>query len=66
MIVIEVIPFKTFKERIQIVKKYAKSGVRVRIYKTYIYIERIEGEGCANCEIGEDFYNNSLCFACNC
>lgn len=38
MIVIEVIPFKTFKERLQLVKEYDRKG-RVRVYSNYVYVE---------------------------
>ena len=38
MIRIEVIPYKTFKERLKIVKEYDKKA-RITIYKDYVYYE---------------------------
>ena len=43
MIVIEVIPFKTFKKRLQLVKEYEKKGM-VRVYSDYVYVEIHEKE----------------------
>lgn len=42
MIVVETIPYKTFKERIRIVKALDGKG-HIEIEKGYVYIERIEG-----------------------
>lgn len=38
MKVIKVIPYKTFKERIRIVKENSKSN-KVEIFKEFIYVE---------------------------
>ena len=38
MIRIEVIPYKTFKERLRIVKEY-KDKAKITIYKDYVYCE---------------------------
>lgn len=43
MLVVEVIPFRSFKERLQLVKRYIGKA-QIIIYDTYVYIERIEGE----------------------
>ncbi|MZK54125.1 hypothetical protein [Clostridium beijerinckii] len=43
MIVIEVIPFKTFKERLQLVKEYERKG-KIEVYSDYVYIEMHEKE----------------------
>ncbi|MDF2878612.1 MAG: hypothetical protein K0S30_1708 [Clostridia bacterium] len=43
MLVIEVIPYRSFKEKIRLTKLYKKA--KVIIYKTYIYVEyKIEEE----------------------
>ncbi|WP_291548031.1 hypothetical protein [Clostridium sp. HMP27] len=41
MIVIEVIPYRTFKEKIKLVKEHLGQG-KIEVYKSYIYIEREE------------------------
>lgn len=33
------IPFKTFKERIRIVKAWSRKASYIRVYKSYVYIE---------------------------
>ncbi len=38
MVRIEVIPYKTFKERLKIVKEYDKKA-KITIYKDYVYCE---------------------------
>lgn len=43
MIVVQVIPYKTFKERLQLVKKY-EGKAKIIIYDQYIYIEMKEGK----------------------
>lgn len=43
MIIIEVIPFKTFKERLRLVKEYERRG-KVEVYSDYVYIEMNEKE----------------------
>lgn len=40
MRVIKAIPYKNFKQRIQIVRKLEKKGYRVEVNKNYIYAER--------------------------
>ena len=45
MIVIEVIPYKTFKERLQVTKKY-EGKAKITIYDRYIYIERERRNKC--------------------
>lgn len=40
MVVVEVIPYKTFRERLQVTKEYDGRG-KIIIYDHYIYIERI-------------------------
>lgn len=44
MQVVEVIPFHSFKERLQLVKQFIGKGNTIIIYNHFIYIERIEGE----------------------
>lgn len=41
MKVIEVIPYRTFKEKLRIVKEHEGRG-RIEIHSNYIYVERIE------------------------
>lgn len=43
MWIIEVIPFHSFKERLQLIKQLIGKG-KITIYENYIYYERIEGE----------------------
>jgi hypothetical protein len=43
MLVVEVIPYHSFKHRLQLVKKYIGKA-KIVVYDTYIYVERIEGE----------------------
>lgn len=43
MLIIEVIPYKTFRERLQVTKEYDGRG-KIIIYDQYIYIERITGK----------------------
>lgn len=43
MIVVEVIPYRSFKHRLQLVKEYVGKA-KIIIYDTYIYVERIEGD----------------------
>lgn len=45
MQVVEVIFFKSFKERLQLMKRYIGKAY-VEVYKDYIYIERMEEETC--------------------
>jgi hypothetical protein len=47
MIVIEVIPFKTFKERLRLVKEYERRG-KVEVYTDYVYVEMREKERAAD------------------
>lgn len=42
MQVVEVIPFHSFKERLQLVKLIIGKG-KITIYDNYIYFERVEG-----------------------
>ena len=39
--VMELIPYSTFKEKLNITKQYDKSS-KVEIFENYIYVERIE------------------------
>ena len=41
--VVEVIPYRSFKQKIQLVKRYIGKA-KAEIYDTYIYVERIEAE----------------------
>lgn len=41
ILVIECIPYKTFREKIRIVAEYAGKA-KVEVYEDYIYIEKIE------------------------
>lgn len=41
VIVIEVIPYSTFKEKIRLVKAYSGQG-KIEIFDSYVYIEKIE------------------------
>lgn len=43
MVIIEVIPYKTFRQRLQVIKEYDGKG-KIIIYDHYIYIERINGK----------------------
>lgn len=42
MEVIEVIPYKSFKERLKLMKNIIGKG-KIIVYDSYIYFERIEG-----------------------
>jgi hypothetical protein len=33
-------PFKTFKQRIRLAKRYLREGAKVNVYKNYLYIEQ--------------------------
>jgi len=39
MIIVEVVPYKTFKEKLQLMKKLRRC--RIESYPTYLYIERM-------------------------
>lgn len=43
MLVVEVIPYCSFKHRLQLVKKYIGKA-KIIVYDAYIYVERIEGD----------------------
>ncbi|WP_164917277.1 hypothetical protein [Clostridium sp. JN-9] len=43
MQVVEVVPFHSFKERLQLVKQFIGKGTII-IYDTFIYFEKLEGE----------------------
>lgn len=45
MQVVEVIPFRTFRERLAIMKRILGTGY-IEVEKNYIYLERLEGEVC--------------------
>lgn len=44
LVIIEIIPYKTFKEKIRIVKAYDGKAF-IEVTKGYIYIERYEKQG---------------------
>lgn len=49
MTIIQAIPYKSFKEKIRIVKETMNKGFRVEIAQNYIYAEKyIEKEDCVN------------------
>lgn len=41
-VVVQAIPYKTFKERLRIVKEHSGEKTKIEVNKTYIYIERVE------------------------
>ncbi|HIG0360424.1 TPA: hypothetical protein ACX96Z_002013 [Clostridium sporogenes] len=43
MIVVEVIPYRSFKHRLHLIKKYIGKA-KIIVYDAYIYVERIEGD----------------------
>ena len=40
------IPFRTFKERIRIVKAWSRKASYIRVYKSYVYLEFREEKAC--------------------
>lgn len=42
MLVVEAIPFKSFKERLRLVSNYIGKAKVIIIYDTYIYVEKLE------------------------
>lgn len=44
MQIVEIIPFRSFKERIRLVKQFIGKRNTIIIYDNFIYVERIEGE----------------------
>lgn len=43
MQIVEVVPFRSFRERLQLVKQFIGKGTII-IFDTFIYFEKIEGE----------------------
>lgn len=37
---VEVIPYKTFKERLQLIKELTKQKCKIEIFNNYLYVER--------------------------
>lgn len=42
MIVIEAIPYKTFREKCRIVSYYRRKKAKVEVFKDFVYVEKKE------------------------